>query len=115
MLLDSRKEGSVLVVEVLDQRLDASVAVEFKNKIGELINAGHTQLVIELDKVEFMDSSGLGAIVSSLKLLGRDGDLVVAGPNSGISRLFSLTRMNKVFRIYPTIREALGAFEPVNE
>ncbi len=115
MLLDSRKEGGVLVVEMLDQRLDARVASEFTKKMGEFINQGHTQIVIALDKVDFMDSSGLGAIVSSLKIMGRKGDMVISGTRSAVRGLFSLTRMDKVFRIYSTVEEALNALSPVNQ
>ena len=58
------------------------------------IEAGHTRLVLDLSGVDFVDSSGLGAIVACLKRLGPRGDLAIAGARGAVSRLFTLTRMD---------------------
>lgn len=113
MLLESRKNGPVLVVEMLEPRLDARVASEFKNNMADLIQKGNRQIVVSLDKVNFIDSSGLGAIVASLKNLGGEGDMAICGTRAAVSSLFSLTRMDKVFRMYKTEEEAVGALSEV--
>ena len=107
MNLEDKKENGVLVVRVLDDRLDANVALEFKDKMVSYIRGGEKLIVLNVAAVDFVDSSGLGAIVSSLKKLDENGDIVISGAKEGIMRLFKLTRMNKVFRMYETEKEAV--------
>ena len=56
-----------------------------------------------------MDSSGLGAVVSSLKMLGGKGDLVICGLKDMVMRMFKLTRMDRVFHIFDSEKEAIKA------
>lgn len=107
MLIEERQEGNTLVVKVQESRLDAHVAVGFKDKMFQLIDQGSTDLVLDLSSVDFIDSSGLGSIVSSLKRLGGQGSLVVCGLHGAIQSMFKLTRMDRVFSIYATAEEAL--------
>lgn len=111
MNLDDRTEGDVLVVTVKDRRIDARSAPELKEKIGGYVSRGSEWIVLDLTNVEFVDSSGLGAIVSGLKLLGRKGDLVISGARENVTALFKLTRMDKVFRMFETAGEAAQALE----
>lgn len=109
MQLQDEKIGNVLVVKPLEKRMDATVAVDFKEKMAGLINAGNDLIVLDLSAVSFMDSSGLGAMVSSLKMLGRKGDLVVSGVHQTVMSMFKLTRMDRVFRIFSNQDEAVAA------
>ena len=109
MLLEEKKVGDVLVIEVLDERLDAKVAVQFKEQMNRLIDSGNHLIVVALNQVSFIDSSGLGAIVSSLKMLGRKGDMAICGTQDSVHNLFKLTRMDKVFRMYPDLDGAVNA------
>jgi len=109
MQIEDTKVDDVLVIQPLDKRIDASVATEFKGKIVDWINAGDTRIILDLSNVDFIDSSGLGAIVSSLKTIGHDGDLVICGIKETVMSLFRLTRMNRVFQIFETRSEAIRA------
>lgn len=109
MQLETTTTGKVMTVKVLDKRLDAKIAVQFKEKMTALINANNFFLVLDLENVDFIDSSGLGAIVTSLKVLGRRGDLVIASVNNDVLMMFTLTRMDRVFRIFPNAVEAVAA------
>jgi anti-sigma B factor antagonist len=100
------KEG-VRVVEVYEKRLVAKVAVDFKAKLLHEVNQGNNLLIIDLSKVEFIDSSGLGTIVSCLKAMGRSGEMIMCGVNDAVGQMFSLTRMDKVFDMYTTVDEAI--------
>jgi anti-sigma B factor antagonist len=108
-LLQTAASGSILTITVVPKRLDAKIAVEFKDKMTELINAGNHNIILDLSNVDFVDSSGLGAIVTSLKILGRRGDLVVAGVKNDVMTMFTLTRMDRVFRMFPTTADAQQA------
>lgn len=109
MRIEDRVVGDVLVLAVKDRRVDARGAPALKERIAEFVSAGSEWIVLDLSDVEFIDSSGLGAIVSALKLLGRRGDIVIAGSREPVAALFSLTRMDKVFRMFPTADEARQA------
>ena len=113
MLLESHKNGPILVVNMLEPRLDARVASDFKQTMNDLINDGNHQIVVSLKNVDFIDSSGLGAIVASLKSLGNNGDMAICGTREAVNSLFSLTRMDKVFQMFRTEEEAIGALSKV--
>ncbi len=107
-MLNVRIENDILIVQPNIERLDASVAVDFKEKMADLIKRGHSMIILNLSVVEFIDSSGLGSIVSSLKTIGRNGDLVLCGINRNIMSMFKLTRMDRVFRIFSSEGEAIS-------
>lgn len=109
MQLYSEKIGSVLLAKPFDRRMDASMAVEFKQKMAALIEEGHSLVVLDMESVDFIDSSGLGAIVSSLKAIGREGDLVISGLHPTVLSMFKLTRMDRVFRLFQSKDEAVAA------
>lgn len=63
-------------------------------------------LLVDLQAISFMDSSGLGALVSALKSIRNiNGEMVICGANDQVQMLFELTSMTKIFKIYPTIDE----------
>src|SRR4028118_1057993 len=107
-LVDEAHED-VLVVRVRDTRIDASRALKFKDEITKRVEAGRTKLVLDLTLVEFIDSVGLGALVSCFKRMGGSGKLVIVGAKGAVSRLFSLTRMDRVFPLDPALEEAVAS------
>jgi anti-sigma B factor antagonist len=109
MEIEERKVGNVLVVLPREKRIDASVSTGFKGRMVDWINQGNRRIVLDLSEVDFIDSSGLGAIVSSLKTLGSDGDLVICGIRETVMGLFKITRMNRVFQIFANESEAIEA------
>lgn len=109
MRLDQRNAGDALIVTPLEERLDAGIATDFKEQMAGLIASGNTKIVLNLSRVEFIDSTGLGAIVSSLKHMGVRGDLVVYGLRETTMTLFRLTRMDRVFRVFDSEQQAVSA------
>ncbi len=107
MNLTSRTEDSLQIVSVKDTRIDAAVAIEFKDAMRTQTKDGSDVVVLDLSEVEFIDSSGLGAIVASMKLMGRDRKLALAGLTPTVDKVFRLTRMDSVFPVYPTLDGAL--------
>ena len=109
MRTDERVIDDVLVLSIRERRVDARSAPALKERIASFVTAGSEWIVLDMSEVEFIDSSGLGAIMSALKLLGRKGDLVVAGAREPVISLFRLTRMDKVFLMFGTTDEARQA------
>ena len=108
MQITTTQQGNVLVITVSEQRLDARCAGPFRELTTNFIQSGHSKLVLNLATVEFIDSSGLGALVAVLKAIGSREGLVLCGIREPILRLFKLTRMDKVFSITSGEPEALA-------
>jgi anti-sigma B factor antagonist len=105
------KIGSIAVATVPADELDASNAGEFKRDIAPVLE-DNTRLVLDLSRLRFVDSSGLGAMLSCLRQLGaKGGDLKLCGMSKQVRGLFELVRMHRIFDIYGTKEEAVHAFE----
>ena len=107
MQIHKQQVGAVLVITPQEDRLDASVAGNFKGFMVDVINQGKHKLVLNLERVDFVDSSGLTAIVSTLKSLGlAGGEMVVCGIKNNVAALFKLTRLDKIFKVFDDINQA---------
>ncbi|MDJ0638584.1 MAG: STAS domain-containing protein [Paracoccaceae bacterium] len=108
MQMSSSTKGDILIITVQDRRIDAAVAVRFKNRMMELADAQSTgRVVLDLGNVDFLDSSGLGAVVGAMKQLGRDRKLDLASLTPTVEKVFRITRMDRVFRIFPDANAAV--------
>lgn len=87
------------VIEIMVERLDAAIAPELKTLVVELVEQNKRRVLLDFDKVVFMDSSGLGAVVSGLKAVGEDGEFIVCNLHGVVEELFKLTHMDRVFEI----------------
>ncbi len=111
MNLDFRGEGAVDIVSVSANRIDAAAAVQFKDAFKSATTDGVRNVVLDLSGVEFIDSSGLGAIVAAQKLLGGERELELAGLQGAVAKVMSLTRMDTVFRIHTDVAAAEAAHQ----
>lgn len=102
-----KRESSALVLRALEARLDASNAPDLRVALATHIAAGEQQIVLDLQNVEFMDSSALGALINAVKQMGPLGTISIANVGSAVNRLLTLTRMDKVFPVSKTVEEAL--------
>ena len=109
MEIEREDFGDTAVIRCLEDRLDAVIAVQFKDKFRGFADDGTTRFVLDMSRIEFMDSSGLGAIVAVYKLLGQDKLLDLAALTQPVERVFKLTRMDSVFNIYADTDAALLA------
>ncbi len=102
----------VAVAAVPVEELDASNSGEFKRDIAPVLQS-HTKLVLDLGHLRFVDSSGLGAMLSCLRQLSaKGGDLKLCSMSKQVRALFELVRMHRIFDIYGTKEEAVRAFQP---
>ncbi len=112
MRFDTRTEERLRIVSVQDPRIDAAVAIEFKDAMRVETDSGPDLVVLDLSKVEFINSSGLGAIVATMKNMGQSRKLALAGLSPNVERVFKLTRMDSVFSVFPTLQGALDELRP---
>jgi anti-sigma B factor antagonist len=114
MHLACDKVGDVAVCAMPVEELDASNAEEFKRDIASLLET-NGKVVLDLSRLRYVDSSGLGAFISCLrKLNAKGGDLKLSGMSTQVQGVFELVRMHRVFDILPTKDDAVRAFEHVS-
>tara|TARA_R110000787_G_scaffold38151_2_gene96363 strand:+ start:686 stop:1024 length:339 start_codon:yes stop_codon:yes gene_type:complete len=101
-------EGCLCIVSVQEARIDAAVALAFKEAMRKSTSGGQSDVVLDLRQVEFIDSSGLGAIVATMKFLAPQRALILAGLTTGVEKVFKLTRMDSVFSVFSTLDQALA-------
>ena len=108
MQLSSHTEvPDVLVIDFRENNLDASNVREFKESVRTVVGE-HRKVVIDMSHVKFVDSSGLGGLISCLRLLNnRNGDLRLCNLSAAVRALFELMRMHRVFNIQPSIDDAI--------
>lgn len=90
-----------LVVTIQDARIDAAIATRFKDRLREIVLRGRKPVRLDMRRVDFMDSSGLGAMIAVRKALPESLPLVLEGLTPNVERVFRLTRMDSVFDIRP--------------
>jgi anti-sigma B factor antagonist len=106
--LNVRKEGDSAVLEVGGE-IDVYTAPKLREKLIELVSDGSYHLVVDLEKVEFLDSTGLGVLVGGLKRVrSHDGSLRLVCTQDKILKIFRITGLTKVFSIHPTVQAALA-------
>lgn len=107
MEIAAQTKDALRIVSVGEKRIDAAVALEFKDAMRIKTEDGPNQVVLDLSNVEFIDSSGLGAIVAAMKNMGKEKSLALAGLTPTVQKVFQLTRMDSVFKVFPTLDGAL--------
>ncbi len=101
MKLHAILDGDVLIVTPAEDRLDAAAAVQFKDAIRALADDAPARVILDMAPVKFMDSSGLGAVIGSMKLLAPATRLELAGLTPAVAKVFRLTQMDRIFTIHP--------------
>ena len=101
--------GDAQIVTVDAERIDAAMAIQFKEDMRTQTASGPDRVILDLTRVDFIDSSGLGAIVAAMKQLEAGRRLDLAGARPMVAKVFRLTRMDTVFDLYASLDEALAA------
>lgn len=110
--LDTIERDGWAVVAVRGE-VDVYTAPRLREHLIELSGQGVRQVVVDLDEVEFLDSTGLGVLVGSLKRFrGNEGDLVLVCTQPRIMKVFEITGLTKVFSIHSSVDEAVGGAAP---
>lgn len=97
------------LIKVEGARLDAASSVDFKNYFNDTVSDRKSNVIIDLSEVNFMDSSGLGVLISSLKSMEKDGGISLVGAHSNVQSLMTLTRMDRLFPQFSSVDEAVTA------
>src|SRR5512137_2071598 len=111
MTLSVRKEANGVLVVAVDGQLIVGNRQELKQRILDALEAGDRKFLIDFTRTGYIDSSGLGVLVSlSKKIRDQGGDLRLAGLNEDLKTLFELTKLDTLFAISDSPEDALIAF-----
>ena len=108
MKVKTENIGGSVIVFVKEERLDAHNSGDLKTEMNRLFEGGSCNLIIDLKEVRFIDSSGLGVLVSGFKNAStRQGSIKLSGLQTQVKSMFELTRLHRVFDIFATADDAL--------
>jgi anti-sigma B factor antagonist len=109
--VQTRQVDSGVTVVAPTGRLDVAGAPALKEAISEALKNGQPRVVLDLEGVSFVDSTGLGSVIAALKQIrSSQGDLRLAAPNQQVRVVLELTTLDRVFPYYSTVEEALTGF-----
>ena len=109
--VQTRQTDKGVTVIAPSGRLDVAGAPALKTAIADAVKNGPSRLVIDMEGVSFVDSSGLGSVIAGLKLVRTSqGDLRLAAPNQQVRVVLELTTLDRVFPYYASVEEALADF-----
>jgi anti-sigma B factor antagonist len=107
--LDTRHENGHTIIEIGGE-IDVYTAPKLRDRISELVADGNYNLVIDMENVDFLDSTGLGVLVGGLKKLrAHDGSMQLICTQERLLKIFRITQLAKVFAIYESQADALAA------
>ncbi|MDG1739220.1 MAG: STAS domain-containing protein [Paracoccaceae bacterium] len=107
MNLSLEEYGDIPIITVGTKRVDAACAIQFKDAFQKTVPKGRDRVILDLDGVEFVDSSGLGAIVGLMKILAPETKLELSTMGETVKKVFALTRMDQVFTIHERIMDGV--------
>ncbi|UFS69676.1 STAS domain-containing protein [Geomonas sp. RF6] len=112
MNLHTEMRNEIEIIYVKEERLDAHNSGELKVVVQKLFEEGKKNVLIDLKEVRFIDSSGLGALVSGFKnAISHQGNLKLSSLQTQVKSMFELTRLHRVFEIFPSSAEAIDNFQ----
>jgi anti-sigma B factor antagonist len=112
MKIKLEKVDAITVMYIKEDRLDANNSEELKEEIRSFFGNEKKDLVIDLAEIHFIDSSGLGALVSGYKIASTlHGSLKLSSQQSQVKSMFELTRLHRVFDIFTTVDDALLSYK----
>lgn len=108
--MDTRTMEKELPVIELEGEVDVYTAPQLKQQMISLLEGGSRRMVVDLTKVEYLDSTALGVLIGGLKRMReQDGNMVLVCPSPRIRRVFEITGLDKIFDIYNSTDEAQSA------
>lgn len=104
--------GKNVVIIKIPSHLNENIAEEFKLFLRQLVEKEKYKIVLDLSETKYIDSSGLGAMVSKIaECRAHGGDIRLVHNSEFITKLLIITHLNEVLKVYHNIQEAVASFE----
>lgn len=108
MELELKILDACLLIKPLDKSIETFNSRVFKTQISDLIGENQKFIILDFSQIDFIDSNGLGSLVSILKLLtSLQGRIVICAAKDSVKRVFNLTRLDQVIPLLPSLEEGL--------
>jgi len=102
------KQEKYTLLTLMEGRLDSQVAPKLKAELITLFQSGTTSLILGMEEVKYVDSSGLSALLVARRLSDQhNGTLVLAGLTEHVMRLMQISKLDNVLNLLPTIQESI--------
>jgi anti-sigma B factor antagonist len=113
LTLNVYSDGPEATIIAVSGEIDVYTAPKLREKLVSLVDSGNYHLIVDMEGVEFLDSTGLGVLVGGLKRVrAHDGWIDLVSTQGRILRIFRITGLNKVFSIYDSVAQAVAAHTP---
>jgi len=110
-LVEETRDNRVQIIRC-PKRIDITISSDLRDILSNLIEQGKYEIVIDLTQTQYVDSSGLGAIVSRIAAArSNKGDVRIAGPRKNVKELFQLTHLNQILKMYDNVEAASLSYE----
>ena len=111
----TRQTDSVTVLEIDNTSVDYRNCETFKSAISTLVGNNQKHLLVNFEKVSFMDSAGLGVVLYGKRICeGAGGTFAICSVQGYVTNLFKLTNLDRAVRMYPNEEVALASLKPVS-
>lgn len=111
MEITTEQQGDIAVLKC-EGSLDADTVAHFKKITGDLVDRGVIRFVVDGSKMTFVDSMGLGVLISLLRRVKqREGDIKVAALTADVKSIFEITRLHRLFEVCGSTKEAVEKFK----
>jgi len=108
-LAEFSNSGDILVVRLTEPRLDAARAPTLKAALMQNVQDKPERIVVDAQDLKFMDSTGLGVVVSLLKMMGASGKLGIVCQEGSVRKLLKITKLDQIVRPFETLDDAVAA------
>jgi len=111
MNIEQREQAGVVILELAGKIIGGPDATTLNDKLHDLVEKGSNKVVADLSQVNWMNSSGLGILISALTTTqNAGGQLKIAAATEKIKKLLTITKLTNVFTLYETVDEAVASF-----
>ncbi|MDT8322984.1 MAG: STAS domain-containing protein [Bacteroidota bacterium] len=111
MQIKEEIEGDVVVLSLRGNLMGEPETTEFRDKIKSVVRDGFLKIVLDVSKIKWVNSSGLGALISALATVNNSGgDMRLANVTEKIKSLFMITQLIKVFKTFDTTERAVASY-----
>jgi len=112
MNIKRQPRDSIMVLQISGDIMGGPDFEKFKGEIQSLVDDGFPDIVLDLGRTRYINSTGLGILVSGLHTVRKnEGTIRIANLSERIDRIFAVTDLSSVFQVYESVDEALGSYE----
>ena len=111
MDFQTNEHDDILVIKILPKRATMRIADPLREYLLLAIEEGKRKIIVDLNNVDFLDSTFLGALMAGMKrLVSLDGEIRLCTDNTNVVNVLNVTRLNRVFSLFDSVKEARDSF-----